>query len=323
MNLAAGSIYKAFGLNIRSVIELPECTAAADYESIDITVEINNLQSLWSQLASPNESFVIRENMVMFEVPNVAIYLIQNGNQITISSLPGFDEDAIRLYLLGTCMGAIMMQRKVLPLHGSAVVINGNAYAFVGDSGAGKSTLAAAFLSQGYHLLSDDVIPVTIVPDGTPYVIPAYPQQKLWLESLIEFGLEPNAYRPVIGSAAKYAVPFPSQFAAKPIKLAGVFELVKTEREQIDLIRMPRLEQMLTLFRHTYRNFLISPSGLMQWHFHTTASILNVMDVCQLRRPDARFTAHDLASLVVHAIENDNNARDNTSLYISRKETKI
>ena len=37
------------------------------------------------------------------------------------------DEDIIRLYILGTCMGAILMQRKILPLHGSAIAINGKA----------------------------------------------------------------------------------------------------------------------------------------------------------------------------------------------------
>ena len=59
-------------------------------------------------------------------------------------------------------MGAILMQRKILPLHGSAIAIDGKAYAIVGDSGAGKSTLASAFLNKGYQLLSDDVIAVSL-----------------------------------------------------------------------------------------------------------------------------------------------------------------
>ena len=54
------------------------------------------------------------------------------------------------------------MQRKVLPLHGSAIAINGKAYAIIGDSGAGKSTLALAFLNRGYRLLTDDVIAVSL-----------------------------------------------------------------------------------------------------------------------------------------------------------------
>ena len=82
-------------------------------------------------------------------------------------------------------MGTILMQRKMLPLHGSAIEIDGKVYAIVGDSGAGKSTLASAFLKQGYKLVSDDVIAVSLSQENSiPYVTPAYPQQKLWQESL-------------------------------------------------------------------------------------------------------------------------------------------
>ncbi len=302
------AMYRAFGLNVSSEISLPELTAANHKDQSDITIEIDELSRLWSILAVPNESFIIRENFVMFEVPDTAIYAIQNGSKITVEPKAGCDEDELRLYLLGTCMGAIMMQRKILPLHGSAVVMNGKAYAFVGESGAGKSTLASAFLSKDYRLLSDDVIPVTLSPDHIPYITPAYPQQKLWLESLNELGLESSRYRPVIHRATKYAVPVPAQFASEPIPLAGVFELVKTENEQIELVPTPKLERLLTLFRHTYRNFIITPSGLMQWHFTTTASILKKIDVYRLCRPVTGFTAYELASLVIETIENEKQA---------------
>ena len=82
------------------------------------------------------------------------------------------------------------MQRKILPLHGSAIAIEGKAYAIVGESGAGKSTLAASLLSRGYKLLSDDVIPILLSEKNIPFVVPAYPQQKLWLESLNQFEMK-------------------------------------------------------------------------------------------------------------------------------------
>ena len=78
-------------------------------------------------------------------------------------------------------MGALLMQRKILPLHGSAIAIDGKAYALIGDSGAGKSTLASAFLNKGYQLLSDDVIAVSLLNKKyCQLFIPSYPQQKLW-----------------------------------------------------------------------------------------------------------------------------------------------
>ncbi|WNR43777.1 hypothetical protein [Paenibacillus roseipurpureus] len=147
-------MYKAFGLNVSSEISLPELTTADNKNQCDVTIEIGDLSGLWSMLAVPNESYVIRGNLVMFEVPNTAVYAMENGSKITIQPQADCDEDELRLYLLGTCMGAIMMQRKVLPLHGSAVVVNGKAYAFVGESGAGKSTLSWVKLRYtGYAVL--------------------------------------------------------------------------------------------------------------------------------------------------------------------------
>jgi serine kinase of HPr protein (carbohydrate metabolism regulator) len=79
------------------------------------------------------------------------MFLIQEGRSIIVSPLEEYKEDVIRLYILGSCMGAILMQKRILPLHGSAVAIDGKAFAIIGESGAGKSTLASAFISRGFQ----------------------------------------------------------------------------------------------------------------------------------------------------------------------------
>lgn len=296
-------VYKAFGLNILSEIPLPELPQANVQENLaDIIIEIADLSKLWFQLANEKARLVVREGLFMFEIPNTALFCVQEGNRITVSPIEGCEESKIRLYLLGTCMGALLMQRKILPLHGSAVAIDGKAYAFVGDSGAGKSTLASAFLNRGYQLLTDDVIAVSLSRDNIPFVTPSYPQQKLWQESLKEFGMEASQYRPIYERETKYTVPVTSEFSTEPLPLAGVFELVKTESEDIELHRIQGLERLHTLFCHTYRNFLISRFGLREWHFSTSASFINQIDVFQLRRPTSSFTAHQLVSLILNTL---------------------
>ncbi|NOU97350.1 aldolase [Paenibacillus sp. LMG 31456] len=296
-------IYKAFGLTVSSEIALPELSQEFEPgDAADILIEVDDITNIWSELSSPPKRFVITENLVLFEVPDIALFAIRNGNKITVSPQAGYDEEIVRLYLLGTCMGALLMQRRILPLHGSAVAIDGKAYAFTGESGAGKSTLATTFLNLGYQLLSDDVIAISFSPEQIPYVTPAYPQQKLWQESLNNFGMETSQFRSIYGRENKYCVPVTSKYYSEPLPLAGVYELIKAENSKIGIRRIEKLERFQTLFCHTYRNFLVPGLGLMDWHFNTSASILNHIDLYQLSRPASGFSAPQLAAIIQETI---------------------
>ncbi|MFC0560082.1 aldolase [Halalkalibacter alkalisediminis] len=301
------TIYTAFGLQIESEFPLPELLQSTTYSTnqIDVKIEQTILTSLWEECAGDDQYFFIKEDYVLFRIPEVGIFLIQNGNEIFVSPIGEVQEDQLRLYILGTCMGAILMQRKILPLHGSALVIDGKAYAIVGNSGAGKSTLASAFLKRGYKLLSDDVIPVTLNEKGVPVITPAYPQQKLWIESLDQFGMTSEGYRPIVDRETKFAIPVRDQFSSEITQLAGVIELLKTENDDIEFKLVQGLESLHTLFSHTYRNFFITPAGLLEWHFQLTAKMVNQLEMFQLQRPINRFTAHELTELILSTVRKE------------------
>ncbi|MEH7493790.1 aldolase [Neobacillus niacini] len=300
-------IYNAFGFSIRSEITFPELLVDDSYRhSIDIEIRLKDLTNLWLELSDLENRFVMNESLVMFKVPDTAIFLIEEGRQITVSPLNKHKEDVIRLYLLGSCMGAILMQRGILPLHGSAIAINGKAYAIVGESGAGKSTLATALLYKGYQLLTDDVIGVYFTKENVPMVIPSYPQQKLWQESLDEFGIDSQGYKSVYQRENKFAIPIKDQFSPIPLQLAGLFELSFTENEEIELKQLKGISRLQTLLIHTYRNILIPNLGLTNWHFTNSIKIINQINMYQLRRPENRFTANELVSQILNCINKEN-----------------
>jgi hypothetical protein len=200
-------------------------------------------------------------------------------------------------------MGVILMQRGIFPLHGSAIAINGEAYAFIGESGAGKSTLASAFIKQGFRLLSDDVLAIKLYNDETPYIMPSYPQQKLWKDSLEQFGMETCNYQPLFERETKYSIPVSSKFFNEPVPLAGIFELVKTQDENIQLCRVEKLEKLRILFYQTFRHSLINRLGLTEWHFKESSKIVKKIEIVQLRRPVSGFTAYNLVSKVLSFIK--------------------
>lgn len=299
-------LYKAFGFHVLSEIPLPEAPLTSEkIDRVDIEITIGDLSSKWAESAAPNTNFIIKESQVMFKISNTAIFLIQDGKNIIVSPFDEFRQDRIRLYLLGSCMGAILLQRKILPIHGSAVVIDGKAYAFVGESGAGKSTLASAFIKKGYPLLTDDVIAISTNHCDNLLVIPSYPQQKLWKESLEEFGMECNHFHPLIDRAAKFAIPVTGFFSDASVPLAGIFELELSENNRIHIKKIERLGKLRTLFNHTYRNFIISPAGLLNWHFSLSTNIANNVEIYQIQRPTSKFTAYELVSLILQTIHRE------------------
>jgi hypothetical protein len=298
--------YKAFGLRVSSEISMPELLQLnKQIDIVDIEIIIDDLSGVWDEIGKKGK-FVVRKNLVIFQISDTATFCIQEGERVIVSPMKGSDADKIRLYILGSCMGALLLQRKVLPLHGSAVAIHGKAYAFVGYSGAGKSTLASALISRGYQLLSDDVIAVSLSQDSQlPIVTPSYPQQKLWQESLDHFGIENENYLPLFDRETKFAIPVSSHYTEQPLPLAGVFEVVKTEEDKIEFYCVQGLERLYMLYHHTFRNFLVPRLGLMEWHFNFCASFVNQINFFQLQRPSSAFTVNELVSMILNTVKEE------------------
>lgn len=293
-------VYHAFGLKIKSTIPLPELVVSKDsIETIEVNIDIAELNELWAEKDIPPGKFYVDDQMVMFRIPETATFLIEKGEKILVSPMKESDDNKIRLYILGTCMGALLMQRKVMALHGSAIAIDGKAYAFIGHSGAGKSTLASTFVNKGYQLLSDDIIPVVMDKEGRPFVIPTYPQQKLWQETLQNFGWDSSIFTPLFERETKFAIPVHSSYCKEPLPLGGVFEIARTEEDHVRIVPIQSLERFQTLYDHTFRYSLIPLLGLMEWHFTESAGIIKKIEMYQVLRPFDSFTAPEMVEKIL------------------------
>ncbi|WP_238392656.1 hypothetical protein [Paenibacillus antri] len=178
------------------------------------------------------------------------------------------------------------------------------AYAIVGESGAGKSTLASMLMRCGYPLASDDLIAVSF-ENGFggdcrgPEIVPSYPQQKLWSESLQRLDMKIGDYRPLFDRENKYAVPIKDRFYGKRLPFGGVFELTKFDVGRVEVSPLRGLEAVRALYRHTFRNFFVPMLGLQQWHLDVSVQLLKYIQMRQLRRPSNGDTALQLAETII------------------------
>lgn len=295
--------YIAFGLKIKSNIkfqELFENMISNDHDTDAADVMIVKTNSHEQPLLTKN--WLFEEKRVLFKIENIAIFAIEEGNKITVYPLDDYNERIVKLYILGTCVGVLLFQRNILPLHGSAIAIDGKAYLFIGEQGAGKSTLAATFIKNGYQLISDDVIPISINDELVPMVLPAYPQQKLWDDALSNIGKNPADFQSIYGREKKYCVPVVDKFCYDPMPLGGIFELRKTDKEQLTIDSINGLQCLNILSMHTYRNQLLNKMGLINWHFRCITQLVNNISVSQIKRPEGIFTAELIKSEVISTI---------------------
>lgn len=95
-----------------------------------------------------------------------------------IDVCPGADwEGVLPPHFYSTGAALLLALRGVLPMHGSALEVNGRAILLCGQSGVGKSTLAANLLALGARLISDDLS--VLLPGGTPKLLAGRPGIRL------------------------------------------------------------------------------------------------------------------------------------------------
>ena len=125
------------------------------------------------------------ERQFLVKADNGLRFLVENGETIRYARPPHVSNREVMLFLLGSAWGALAYQRGLLPIHASAVINDGNVFAFSGESGAGKSTLTAALSQSGHAFFSDDVLiidPRTLDQKAVCYA--GQKDLKLWRDAL-------------------------------------------------------------------------------------------------------------------------------------------
>lgn len=175
---AAGyQTYRAFGMIIRSELPLPELELAPDGAEPDLRIR---LRAIDRDITSATRStYAYGPDEQFLHWPTVGSFLISGAATIDIDPADGASDGLIRLPLLGPVMALLMHQRERLVLHASAVRVSGRLVVFAGDKGAGKSTTTAAAVERGHALFTDDLLPITIEPDGRALAYAGFPSLKL------------------------------------------------------------------------------------------------------------------------------------------------
>jgi hypothetical protein len=277
--------YYTSGLSVGSEIVLPGLhAAAADVGAPDVRIRRRPVPAAFENASALGPTWQIAGKQFLLRIPNVARFLLTDGQEIAFEAEPGADADDIPIFILGTAFGILLHQREQIVLHGSAVRVNGKAILFCGPSGAGKSTLAAALSQRGYPLITDDFCAITATEAGTPMVHPDGRQLKLWAQAIEKLDLQESRGARVRSRLEKFYVD-PGHTHGEALPLGLVYALRQARPPFVPGIERPNVVDAAILLRqNAYRPRLVARMGQKVSYFHAAAMVANKSGIFYLTR---------------------------------------
>ncbi len=192
------------------------------------------------------------------------------GNEITAHPLLPDIEYLIEIFFVGNVMSFWLERQGILMLHASAVKAGDGCVAFIADSGTGKTTLATACVAGGYPLVTDDILALSVGPDGVT-AFPGFPQMKLFSHQLKILGGNPDNYGKIHPGFEKLKIPVGSislagqrglkvpqhseqlgSFYSHNLPLTAIYFLSRNGSDQPSVTPVGAAEGVMSLVRHAF-----------------------------------------------------------------------
>jgi hypothetical protein len=286
--------YHAYGIPIRSDLRFPLKETPAP---LGPTVELffggplYFREALRGRVVPPDpeswcECLTLPEGSVYVRWPELFEFLVApDGRRIAYNPLSESSRLALETYLLSMVLSYALLKLGYEVLHATAVIVDGEALALLGPSGHGKSTLAAAFLSAGYPVLTDDLLVLMETPEGI-MVPPGLPRIKLFPEAaarLLPFPVAGETMNPLTD---KLVIPLSEpHFWRTPAPLRAVYRLsdpgAARSPSKVRIARMPVKTAFIQLLAGTFNTRVLEPARLKR-HFEGTSKLLTKIPVRSL-----------------------------------------
>jgi hypothetical protein len=174
----------AFGLHWRSDFPLPKYETADPRAPADIVVKAAPWPLPPRGARSHFGKVAFSDDGLRFTPEAGSVIDLYPGEMLASQAVPG----PLSPYFSGTATGLMLAMTGLVPIHGSAVEMDGRAVLLCGASGMGKSSFAAALIGHGARLISDDLTALSIDAAGVPVLWPGRTGMRLRHEAAANLG---------------------------------------------------------------------------------------------------------------------------------------
>jgi hypothetical protein len=283
--------YHAYGLDIVSQLPVTGFEQAVVSEP-DVTIRLGDVPENLPDAVNKGVLYQSTEREFLLHVDQVARYHVCNGKEIIIQILGKASQGEVSAFISGTSFGALLHQRRMLPLHASTVLYMNKCLMFAGFSGSGKSTLAASVVQAGGILIADDVSVIDFSKDN-PAVYPAFPFIKIWEDSLKHLGISAEGLEPVREELRKFYLPV-SSFNRSTVPLHRIFIIASHNRDEVETKDLKGVDKFRALKKHTYLFQGIPKTRMERNHFVLLNRLATQVPVTFLTRPNSNINTERL-----------------------------
>jgi hypothetical protein len=291
--------YHAYNLDILSQIPImgfePKPVIKAD-----VHVRRGEVQESLPDAVNKGVLYQSTETEFLLQVDQVARYHVREGREIVVQLLGHASPADVSAFISGIVFGALMHQRRMLPIHASSVLYQDKCLILAGLSGAGKSTLAASVIQAGGMLMADDISVIDFTGERAA-VYPAFPAIKIWEDSLKHLGLSSRDLEPVRGEIRKFYLPV-SRFHRSPTPIHRMFVLSTHNKDIWESKEILGVDKFRLLKKHTYLFRGLPKTGLEQNHFILVNQLANQVPVTLITRPNFDFNTDKLISCLTETV---------------------
>ncbi|MDD2856585.1 MAG: hypothetical protein PHU01_13745 [Desulfuromonadaceae bacterium] len=264
----------------------------------DVTISIGTVAEQLHAPTLATDFFQVSPHNFLMTVRDIARYHVTDGRKIIVEPFPGADGDKIRLFLFGSAMGALLYQRGLFPLHGSAIATKLGVMIFVGPQGIGKSTLIAHFKRRGYYVLSDDVCAITNDGSSGFRVLPAFPQIRLCSDAFERLDDITDATSGARYDVDKYVIPLNQTYSTDNFPLHSIYQLADNDIPEITQNKLQGFDRVNLLISNLYR-LLYLPGFQNKGHImQMSADIAKATTMYELQRPRDTERIEELIDLL-------------------------
>lgn len=292
----------AYGLCFESELAIPEMPPADPERDPDVTIKLGSVPD---HLDAPNLATDVVEatpDDLLLRITDVGRFRVTRGSSVIVESLPGTTEHDLRVFLLGTCVGALLHQRGALVLHASGVGTESGAVLFAGQSKAGKSTILGELLRRGFDMVVDDV--AGIFPEGDGLVLqPSYPRTRVWADTARRLGVETEGLQRTRPHMDKYERQIDGRFWNRPSPIRKIYHLAGAHGDELTVRQVPQMLVVPLVVNNTYRQRFLDGFDMRSRHFELASRIARSVPVAQVVRPVDSYSLDEMADTILDDLD--------------------